>query len=110
MPERESMPGFELVKDLADLDRQLAEKVAEARRSADQKIKNAAAEAERLLAEAEENIRRLVEEARQQRAEENARVAEAAHTRAEEAQEGLRSQALPNLPRAVEFILSRVLP
>ena len=63
MPERESMPGFELVKDLADLDRRLAEKVAEARRAADQKIKDAEAEAERLLAEAEAQIRRLTEEA-----------------------------------------------
>ena len=67
MPARESMPGFELVKDLADLDRRLTEKVAEARRAADQKVKNAEAEAERLLAEAEEQIRRLAEEARQQR-------------------------------------------
>ena len=29
MPEREPMPGFELVKDLAELDRELAEKVEE---------------------------------------------------------------------------------
>lgn len=110
MPERESMPGFELVKDLADLDRRLDEKVTEARRAADQKVKDAAAEAERLLAEAEDQIRRWEEEARQQRAEEDARVAEAARTKAEEEKEGLRSQALPNLPRAVKFILSRVLP
>ena len=110
MPERESIPGFELVKDLADLDRRLAEKVAEAHRAADQQIKDAAAESERLLAEAEDQIRRLEEEARQQRAEEDARVAEAARTRAEEEKAALRSQALPNLPSAVAFILSRVLP
>ena len=99
MPERESIPGFELVKDLADLDRRLAEKVAEAHRAADQQIKDAAAESERLLAEAEDQIRRLEEEARQQRAEEAARVAEAARTRAEEEKAALRSQALPNLPQ-----------
>ena len=57
------MPGFELVKDLADLDRRLAENVEEARRSADQKIENAEDEAKRLLAEAEAQIRRLAEEA-----------------------------------------------
>ena len=104
------MPGFELVKDLADLDRELSEKVEEARRAADQKIKDAQAEANRLLAEAEAQIRGLAEEAKKQSAEENARLLEAAHTKAEEEKERLRSQALPNLPHAVKFMLSKVLP
>ena len=98
MPEREPMPGFELVKDLAELDRQLAEKVAEARRAADQKVKNAETEAQRLLAEAEAQIRQLEEEAATAaRRGQMPGWPRRAHTRAEEEQEGLRSQALPNL-------------
>jgi vacuolar-type H+-ATPase subunit H len=104
------MPGFELVKDLADLDHELSEKVEVARRSADQKIQTAQAEAKRLLAETEAQMRRLAEEAKKQSAEENARLLEAAGRRAEAEKEHLRSQALPNLPQAVKFMLSKVLP
>jgi vacuolar-type H+-ATPase subunit H len=104
------MPGLELVKNLADLDRELTEKVAEARRAADQQVKDAEAEAQRLLAEAEAQIRQWEEESRKQSAEENAWLVEATRNRAQEEKERLRSQALPNLERAVKFILTKVLP
>jgi vacuolar-type H+-ATPase subunit H len=104
------MQGVELIKYIADLDGELAEKVAEARRAAEQKIKNAEVESARLLAEAEAQIRVMDAEAKRWISEESARLAEDAHSRAAAEKTLLRSQGLPNLNRVVEFILSEVLP
>jgi len=104
------MQGLELVKNLADLDRELAERVEETHRVADLRIKSAAAESERLLAEAEVQILQMAEASRTWIAEESARLAEDAHKRAAAEQERLRRQAAPNLERAVKFILTKVMP
>jgi vacuolar-type H+-ATPase subunit H len=104
------MQGVELIKYIANLDSELAEKVAEARRVADQKIKTAEVESTRLLAEAEAEIRMLEAETKRLISEESARLAEDAHSRAAAEKTLLRSQGLPNLNRVVEFILSEVLP
>ena len=104
------MQGVELIKYIADLDDELAEKVAEARRVADQKIKTAEVESARLLAEAEAEIRVMDADAKRWISEESARLAEDAHCRAAAEKTLLRSQGLPNLNRVVEFILSEVLP
>jgi F-type H+-transporting ATPase subunit b len=104
------MQGLDLIKNLAKLDGELAEKVEDARRSADLRIKRAEAESKRLLAEAEAQIRQMEAESRTQIAETRARLAEDARQRGVTEQERLRSQAGPNLERAVEFILSEVVP
>ena len=104
------MQGFELIKNLAELDRELAEKVEETRRSADLKIKSAEAESRRLLAEAEAQILQMEEVSRTHIAEAGTKLAEDASQRAAAEQERLRSQAMANLVRAMEFILSRVMP
>ena len=104
------MPGLELIKNLAELDQMLAEKVEETRRSADLRIKSAEAEGKRLLAEAEAQVRQMEEASRTQIAETGARLAEDARRRAAAENDRLLSLARPNLERAVEFILSKVLP
>jgi vacuolar-type H+-ATPase subunit H len=104
------MQGLELIKNLAELDQKLSEKVEEARRSADLRIDRAEAESSRLLDEAEAQIRQMEEGSRRHIAETTARLAEDARKRAAVEEERLRSQALQNLDRAVEFILSEVLP
>jgi vacuolar-type H+-ATPase subunit H len=104
------MQGVELIKYISDLDSELAEKVAEARRVADQKIKDAHEESARLLAEAEAEIRIMEAEAKRWISEESERLAEDAHSRAAAEKTLLRSQGLPNLNHVVEFILSKVLP
>jgi vacuolar-type H+-ATPase subunit H len=106
----ERMQGFELVKNLAELDRQLSEKLEEARRSAADRIKSAEEERTRLLAEAEAQIRQMHEESRARIVEQSSQLAEEARTRAQAEKERLRQQAGPNLDRAVELILSKVLP
>ncbi len=85
-----TMQGLKLIKNLAELDRELAEKVEETRRSADLRIKSAEAESQRLLAEAEAQIRRMEKESRTQIAAASARLAEDARQRAAAEQERLR--------------------
>jgi vacuolar-type H+-ATPase subunit H len=104
------MQGLELIKNLAELDQELAEKVEETRRSAEDRVNRAEAESQRLLDEAEAQISRMTEEARTQMAEVNASLTKDAHQRAAAEQERLRRQAVPNLDRAVAFILSKVMP
>ena len=101
------MQGIELIKNLAELDRELAEKVEETRQLAEHRIKSAEAESQRLLAEAEAQIRQMEEASATQIAEASARTGRGRPRRALAEQERLRSQAVPNLERAVEFILSR---
>jgi len=104
------MPGFELINSLAALEEKLAEKLEETRRSADQRIKNAEAESERLLAEAEAEIRRMEEVSRTRITDYRIELAEDARHRAAAEKTRLLNQALPNIPRAVAFILSEIIP
>jgi hypothetical protein len=104
------MQGIELIKNLAELDQALAEKVKETRRLAEDRINRAEAKSQRLLAEAEAQIRRMAEVSRTQTAEASARLVEDARQHAAAEQELLRSQAVSNLDRAVAFILSKVMP
>ncbi len=106
----ERMQGFELIRNLAELDRQLTEKLEEARRSAGDRIKSAEEERKRILAEAEAQTRQMHEESRARIAEQSSKLAEEARSRAQAEKERLRQQAEPNLDRAVELILSKVLP
>ncbi|MEJ2672788.1 MAG: V-type ATPase subunit subunit G family protein [Deltaproteobacteria bacterium] len=102
--------GLELIKNLAELDRELTDRVEAARRSAELRIKRAEEESRRLVAEAEAQIRRLEEDSRARLTEDRARLAEEARTRAAGEKECLHSQAEPNFDRAVEFVLSEVIP
>jgi vacuolar-type H+-ATPase subunit H len=104
------MPGLELIKNLAELDRELTEKVAGAHWSAEQRLKRAEAESQRLLAEAEAQIRQMEEASRTHIAAASAKLAEDARQRAAAAQERLRAQGLANLEKAVAFILSEIMP
>jgi vacuolar-type H+-ATPase subunit H len=104
------MHGIELIKNLAVLDRELADKVEETRQSVEHRIKSAEAESQRLLAEVEAQILRMEDASATRIAEESARIAADAHARAAAEQERLRSQAIPNLDRALEFILIEVMP
>ncbi len=104
------MQGFELIKNLAELDRVLADKVEETRRLADRRTSNAEVASRRLLDETEAQIRQMEEESRTQLAEAGARLAEDARQRAAAEKERWRSLAAPNLERAVAFILAEVMP
>jgi V/A-type H+-transporting ATPase subunit G/H len=84
--------------------------VEEARRSAEDKIKGAEEESKRIVAEAEVQIRQEEETSRKKIAEESAKLAEDARQRAGAETERLRNKAAPNIDRAVEFILSKVMP
>jgi vacuolar-type H+-ATPase subunit H len=104
------MPGLELIKNLAELDQQLAAKVEETRRVAAQRIKSAEEEGKRLLAEAEAQIQQMQEESRIRIAAASSKFAEEARALAATEKEHLVSQALPNIGRAVAFILSEIIP
>lgn len=104
------MPGLDLIKNLAELDSELAERVEEARRAAGLRIKSAEAESQRLLTEAEAQVRRMEEASRARIAQERAKLEEDARARAAAEKERLCSQALPNLDRAVALVLSEVMP
>jgi vacuolar-type H+-ATPase subunit H len=104
------MQGIELVKDLAELDRELVQRLEEAHQTADCRIANAQEKARRILDEAEIQIRQMEENAKTRMAEEAAKLAEEAQARAEVEVEHIRHQAGSNIERAVRFILSEVLP
>ncbi len=104
------MQGLDLIKNLAEIDRELGERVEETRRAADHRIKGAEAESQRLMAEAEAQIRQMEEASRVRVAQECAKIGEEARDRAAAEKERIRSQALPNLDRAVALILSEVVP
>jgi vacuolar-type H+-ATPase subunit H len=104
------MQGQELIKHLAEVDRELGDKLEEARRSAEDRIKGAEEESQRLLAEAEAQINQKQEASQTRIAAARSKLAEEARVRIATEQEGLRRQAEPNLGRVVEFILSKVMP
>jgi vacuolar-type H+-ATPase subunit H len=104
------MQGLELIKNLAEIDRDFAEKVEETRRLAEHRIKRAEEESKRLLDDTEAQIGQMEKASRTRIAEESAELAEDARIRAVREKERLHSQAVPNLDKAVEFILSEVMP
>jgi len=104
------MEGIELVKNIAEIERQLAEKLSEARRSAELRIEETQEESKRLVAEAEAQIRRMDDLMRTRVAEESARIAEETEASAEQEAHEIREQASINIDRAVDFIVSKVLP
>jgi V/A-type H+-transporting ATPase subunit G/H len=108
--ERGSMRGLGLVKDLAELERDLAQKLEEARRSAERGIKSAEEEAGRIMGEVEAQIRQLTDASEARIAEQEEKLAKEARKRAQEESRRIREQASPNLDRAVDFVLSEVLP
>jgi V/A-type H+-transporting ATPase subunit G/H len=108
--ERGSMRGLGLVKDLAELERDLAQKLEEARRSAERGIKSAEEEAGRIMGEVEAQIRQLTDASEARIAEQEEKLAKEARKRAQEESRRIREQASPNLDRTVDFVLSEVLP
>jgi vacuolar-type H+-ATPase subunit H len=67
-------------------------------------------ESKGILAEAEAQIRQMQEASRTRIAEDSSKLAADARARAQAEKERLQQQAGPNLERAVEFVLSKVLP
>jgi vacuolar-type H+-ATPase subunit H len=105
-----SVPGNQLIANLAELDQKLTDQVEETRREADEKIRRARAESQRLKAEADQKVSKMQEAARERIAEETAKIKQEARSRAEKEQERLRSEARPQLDGAVKFVLSKVMP
>ncbi len=101
---------MELLKSLAELDQDLAARVEEAHRAADQKIKSAEEESQRLLAEAETQVKQMEEDWQSRLAKERDEIDAKSQAQADEEKERLRRQALPNIDEAVAFILKKVLP
>jgi vacuolar-type H+-ATPase subunit H len=102
--------GLDLVKDLAELERELATKLDEAHRSANQRIEGAEQEAQRILTEADAQIRLMADTWKARIAKESEKYTEDARVRAEADAQRIRAQAERNMDRAVDFILSKVLP
>ncbi len=104
------MQGLDLVKDLAELEHELAKKLDEARRSAEQRIADAEQVERRVLAEADAQIRLMADTWKARIAEESEKVIEDARVLAEGEAQRIREQAERNMDRAVDFIVSEVLP
>jgi V/A-type H+-transporting ATPase subunit G/H len=104
------MEGIGLLKDLAQLERKLKEKLDEAHRSVESRVTRAEEEARRILADAEGQISRMADASKAQMAEERESIAQESRKRAEAEARRIHEQAEPGIGRAVEFILSKVLP
>ena len=105
-----AVQGLELVKDLAELERKLANKLDEARRAAEQRIAGAEEEARRILASGDAEVRQMGDVLKTRIAKESERYAEEGRTHGEAEAERIRQQADSNIERAVEYVLSEVLP
>ena len=104
------MQGIELVKNLAELDRKLVEKLEEARRTAESRIASAQEKARHILNEAEIQIHQMEAASRIRITEEGKKLSEEAQARAEEEAARICRQADSKIERAVRFTLSEVLP
>ena len=104
------MQGLKLVKDLAEVETELAKKLGETHRVAEQRIAKAEEEARRILQEANAQINQLVDNLKVRIALETERLAEEGRSRAEAEAEQIRQQASGNMNRCVDFVLSEVLP
>ena len=85
-----------MVKNLATLERELSGRLEEARRSAERSIGRAQEEAQRIMAEAEAQVRQMADAS--------------ANLIAGQEAGRIREKAEPRMDRAVDFILSRVVP
>jgi vacuolar-type H+-ATPase subunit H len=105
-----AMEGFELLEELAEIERELAEKLHEARRSAERRIKGAEEEGLSILAEADAEIRQMADRSKARIVKNEEKAAEEAQARAEAGSASIQRRAAPNIDRAVDYILSKVLP
>jgi vacuolar-type H+-ATPase subunit H len=104
------MEGKELLRDLAQLERELNEKLQNARHSAESRISRAEEEARHILADAEGQIHRMVSVSKAQVAEECESIAQESRKHAEAEARRILDQAEPRIGKAVEFIISKVMP
>lgn len=104
------MQGVELIRDLAELERELARKLEEARQSAEQRVTGAEEEAKRILDSANAEIRQMSDALKDRIAKEKERYAGEGQTLGEAEAQHIRQQSDPGIERAVEYILSEVLP
>jgi vacuolar-type H+-ATPase subunit H len=104
------MQGIELVSNLAELDRELVQKLEEARRAGERRIASAQEKARHILNEAEVQIHQMEEDSKTRINDESKKVAAAAQARAEAEAAGISRQADSKIEHAVRFILSEVLP
>ena len=104
------MEGLELLEELAEIERELAEKLHDARGSAESRIKAAEEEGQRILAEADAEIRQMSDRTKDRRVKNEEKAGEKAQARAEAAAESIERRAAANIDKAVEYILSKVLP
>jgi F-type H+-transporting ATPase subunit b len=104
------MQGTELVKNLADIERELAERLNQASQSADDTIKKAEQERHRILAEVDEQIQKEEKASKARIAEENERILRDTDASAVAQAQSLREEAEKNIDRAIELIVSKVMP
>jgi len=105
-----AMNGIELLQDLARLERELQEKLDEARAAAEARVAAAQDAVRRILAEAETEIGRLADASRARIAAECADIAQASKEGAETEKRRIQEQAQPGIDSAVAFVLRKVLP
>ena len=100
----------ELVKDLAEIERELSRKLDEARQAAERRVAEAEEEARRILTDSDAEIRQMADTFRVRMAEEGEKIAGESNSRAEAEAEHIRQKAEQNIDRAVDFVLSEVVP
>ena len=104
------MQGLELLKDLAELERELARKLDEARQSAEHRVTRAEEEAKRILDSANTETRKMSDVLKERIAKESERYTQEGQTLGEAEEQRTRQQSDPSIERAVEYVLSEVLP
>jgi V/A-type H+/Na+-transporting ATPase subunit G/H len=104
------MQATELVKNLAEVERELAERLNQARQSADDTIKKAEQERSRILAEADEQVRQETDASKARIAGENEKISRDTDACAAAQAQSLREEAEKHVDRAIEFIVSKVMP
>ncbi len=105
-----TVQGFGIVKELAEIESELAKKLDEARRSAEGRVAKAEEEARRILAETDTRIHQMEETLEARIAQESQKYAKEAQARSEAEAQRIRRQADPNIDQAVDFLLSEVMP
>ncbi len=107
---KDPMQGVELIKHLAEAEKALTTRLEQARESAARTIAAAEQEQRRILTEAEAQIHQMESESRMKMEMRCAGLASDARRSAEQVARKLRRQAEAKMDRAVEFLLSRVMP
>ncbi len=104
------MEGFDIVNELAEIERELAKKLDEARRSAETRVAKGEEDARRILADADSKIREMEETLEARITREKEKRAQEAQAKAEAETQHIRQQADPNIDQAVKFLLSEIMP